>query len=62
MTLSKKKFESENKPEGAPFKPSLGLGGAVDLDVARVRRVAHICPPLANVGNTNASSWGFFHV
>jgi len=26
------------------------------------RRVAHICPLLANVGNANAGSEGFAHV
>jgi hypothetical protein len=62
MTPSSKKFESEQKHEGAPFKPAFGLGGVVDLDVDVVChewRVAHICPLLANVGNINVSSWGF---
>jgi hypothetical protein len=77
MTISRKKFEGEQKHgggknlEGAPFKPSFGLGGvvdlvvdlAVDLDVAFCKsRVAHICPLLANVGNTNAGSRGFAFV
>jgi hypothetical protein len=73
MTLSRKRFEGEKKHgggknlEGAPFKPSFGLGGVVDLDVDLdvafcKSRVAHICPSLANVGNTNAGSRGFAFV
>jgi hypothetical protein len=31
MTMPRKKFEVEKKHEGAPSKPSFGLGGVVDL-------------------------------
>jgi hypothetical protein len=75
MTLSKKKFAGEMNLEngknlvGAPFKPSFGLGGAVDLASDLVApalvfegRVAHICLSLANVGNTDVGSRGFAFV
>jgi hypothetical protein len=70
MTLSRKKFESEKKHEGAPFKPSFGLGGVVDLVSVLVPavvfvfkgRVAHICPSLANVGNINVNIRGLAFV
>ncbi len=57
MTISRRKFEGEQKPaagnnlEGAPFKPSFGLSGVVDPDFAADICAPHICQQLANMGH-----------
>jgi len=51
MTPSRKEFESEQKHEGAPFKPSFGLGGVFDPDFAADICAPHICQQLANMGH-----------